>query len=349
MPRVNRREIIADDEIQVFHAVNRCVRRTHLCGKDRRTGKDFSHRKEWARKRLEFLAGIFAIEILSYAVMSNHLHVVIRTRPDVAKSWSDHDIARRWWTLFPKRKNRDKSAAEPLPEELLHITNSPNGIREKRRRFSNLSWFMKCLCEPIAKQANAEDDVRGHFWESRYKAQPLLDEMAIAACMAYVDLNPVRANLANTPEASDFTSVQARIHDRCQAQNPSAGDPPSQPPANASQADWLVPIELTSKRAESPETQPLRRASNKGCLPMSLDKYLQLLDWTGRQFRHDKPGAISGDLKPILERLDCTTEAWLDLVTNFRRRFRTEAGKPDSLKSVSAQRRKCRIGNHSPG
>ena len=71
MPRVNRNEIFADDEIQVFHLVNRCVRRTFLCGKDDLTGRDFSHRKQWVRDRMEELAGIFGVEVLGFAVMRN--------------------------------------------------------------------------------------------------------------------------------------------------------------------------------------------------------------------------------------------------------------------------------------
>ncbi len=347
MPRVNRREIIADREIQVFHVVNRCVRRTHLCGKDRQSKKDYSHRREWIRQRLEFLAGVFAMDILGFAVMSNHLHVVVRTRPDVVIPWSDDDVARRWWNLFPKRKNKDKSPTEPTKEELAKINNSPNGMKEKRRRLSNLSWFMKCLCEPIAKEANREDKVRGHFWESRYKAQPLLDEMAIAACMAYVDLNPIRAGIAEAPETSDFTSAQTRIQDRQEAQSSCTAEAKAVNTEQGQRAGWLAPLELEPKQKQAREKQTARRASNKGCLFMSLDQYLQLLDWTGRQLRRDKPGVISGDLKPIIERLDCTVESWLDLVRNFRRRFRTEAGRPEVLAGVSALRRNCRTSTHT--
>ena len=342
MPRVNRREILADSEIQVFHVVNRCVRRTNLCGRDPLSKKDYSHRREWVRRRLEFLAGVFAVEILSYAVMSNHLHVIVRTRPDVAVPWSDEDVARRWWNLFPKRKNKNQTPAEPSDEDLAKITSSPNGVREKRRRLSNLSWFMKCLCEPIAKRANQEDEVRGHFWESRYKAQPLLDEMAIAACMSYVDLNPVRAGIADSPETSDFSSVQARIRDRHEAQACRTSEARSVKLEHGEHAGWLAPLQLEAKPSKSRETQGARRASNKGSLSMSLDQYLQLLDWTGRQLRRDKPGVISSDLKPILERLDCTVESWMDLVRNFRRRFRTEAGRPEALANVSSLRRNCR-------
>ena len=83
MPQVNRNEIFADDEIQVFHLVNRCVRRTFLCGKDDLTGRDFSHRKQWVRDRMEELAGIFGVEVLGFAVMSNHTirSMVIAQKP----------------------------------------------------------------------------------------------------------------------------------------------------------------------------------------------------------------------------------------------------------------------------
>ena len=370
MPRVNRREIFADAEIQVFHVINRCVRRTFLCGSDSKTGRDFSHRKDWIRDRLEVLAGIFAVDVMGFAVLSNHMHVVVRTRPDVVATWSDDEIAVRWWNLFPQRRLKDRSAAEPTEFELNHIRSDASGLKEKRRRLSNVSWFMKCLSEPIAKRGNREEEVTGHFWEARYKIQPLLDEMAIAACMAYVDLNPIRAGIALTPETSDFTSVQERILDRHSAVNigdtlqyPSSdlsatfspdsgekgdhGDAQDHKIEHGANAGWLAPVTLDPPRKKVREAQSSRRASNKGCLPMTLDEYLKLLDWTGRQLRNDKAGRIPSEFGPILERLDCSAESWLDLVQNFRKRFRTEAGRPATLQNASSLRRTRRHANSS--
>jgi len=102
--RINRREVLADGEIQVVHCVNRCVRRGFLCGIDELTGQNYEHRRQWIRNRLEFLAGIFGIDILGFSVMSNHLHAILRSRPDVVRDWSDEEIARRWWNLFPSRR-----------------------------------------------------------------------------------------------------------------------------------------------------------------------------------------------------------------------------------------------------
>jgi REP element-mobilizing transposase RayT len=356
MPRVNRREIFSETDVQVFHTISRCVRRNHLCGRDRRSGRDYSHRREWIRSRLEELAGIFAIETLGYALMANHMHLVLRTRPDVSVTWSDDEIALRWWALFPKRRTLDGRPEQPTTEELNHIKSSAAGLVDKRRRLTSISWFMKCISEPIAKRANGDDQVTGHFWEARFKAQPLLDETAIAACLAYVDLNPIRAAVAQTPETSQFTSIHDRIADRqsatatatdaatvadASAATPSAAVPATQT-EHGTQAGWLAPIALEPACQASRDCPAPRRLTNRGCLFMTLDQYLQQVDWTGRQLRLDKPGHIPEHLDTILTRLDCSLESWLDLVSNFRRRFPTEAGRPETLLTVSQLRRNCR-------
>jgi hypothetical protein len=204
---------------------------------------------------------------------------------------------------------------------------------------------MKCVSEPIAKRANREDEVTGHFWEARFKAQPLLDETAIAACMVYVDLNPIRAAVAQTPETSEFTSLHDRIVDRQSAAPAASTVTQDAWVEHGPKAGWLAPIPLDPSRQQSRDLCTHRRLTNRGCLLMSLDQYLHLVDWTGRQLRLDKTGQIPPQLDSILSRLDCSIETWLDLVKNFRRRFLTEAGRPETLQSVSRLRRHCR-GTH---
>ncbi|MFM7037948.1 MAG: hypothetical protein ACKO2L_09500, partial [Planctomycetaceae bacterium] len=111
-------------------------------------------------------------------------------------------------------------------------------------------------------------------------------------------------------------------------------------------AGWLAPIALEQPRRQSRDRSTDRRLTNRGCLFMSLDQYLQLVDWTGRQLRLDKAGRIPPQLDSILTRLDCSIETWMDLVKNFRRRFLTEAGRPETLRSVSRLRRHCRGSHH---
>ncbi len=149
---------------------------------------------------------------------------------------------------------------------------------------------------------------RWWFWEGRFRAQPLLDETAIAACMAYVDLNPIRTGIAATPETSDFTSAQERIEDRQSAVDVSTADAQDVRTEHGDNAGWLSPLGLDPPRKKVRERQTTRRASNLGCLPMTLDDYLKLLDWTGRQIRLDKTGRIPAECAPVLERLQCDAE-----------------------------------------
>lgn len=81
--------------------MQRCVRRAFLCGVDAYTGHSFDHRKAWVEERVGHLSECFAVSIHAYAVMSNHLHLVVQLAPDAMKGWSDHEIAMRWVRLFP--------------------------------------------------------------------------------------------------------------------------------------------------------------------------------------------------------------------------------------------------------
>ena len=156
------------------------------------------NRKPWIEQRIQFLAGVYGIDVLSFAILSNHFHLVLRNRPDVVATWGDTEVARRWLQVCPKRK-------------------TPTG-------------------EP---------------------------------------------------------------------QEPSA----------------------------SP-----KRASDKGCLPMSLPDYLALVDWTGRQIVAGKSN-MPDHLPPILERLGMDATNWVPLIRNFGRLFHRVAGAPRTLDRHARWRR----------
>ena len=205
-----RKELVSVQDTPYYHVVSRCVRRSFLCGIDHSTGKDYELRRQWIEDRIRILSSLFSIDICAYAVMSNHLHIVIKLCPSQAENWSDTEVVERWLSLFKgPLLIQQWHAGEPLCKAQLDTVSDMIAIY--RQRLSNLSWFMKCLNEPIARQANQEDKCTGHFWESRYKSQALLTEEALLSCMAYVDLNPVRVGMANTPEESNHTSIKERI------------------------------------------------------------------------------------------------------------------------------------------
>jgi len=338
-----RSTYVKDGQEGVFHCFARCVRRAFLYGSDPVTGRDFSHRKVWIVDRLRYLAAVFAIEVCAYAIMENHYHTVLRTRPDIVASWSDREVATRWLTLFPRSNGLKGVTGPPTEMQICAITNCPERIIELRQRLSSLSWFMGRLNEFIARAANKEDNVKGRFWESRFKCQALLDEAAIAACMVYVDLNPIRAGQALTPEGSNFTSIQERIRAwqresmttvsvstkapkdiHSEADGETSGPIPERISAtDISPADWLCAI----------SSEPHRR----GVVKMTAAEYFRLVDISGRMTRSNKRGVIEADLEPILLRISARPEAWIETISHFGDKFHLAAGLVSSLRNFANQ------------
>jgi len=339
MARTSRSELFEEDVAGCYHCTNRCVRRAFLCGRDPVSGKSYEHRKAWIRDRLEQLAAIFAIDVLDYAVLSNHFHLILRNRPDVVKQWSDKEVARRWWNLFPKRKDKNGQPDRPRDDDLKMLMCDPEQLKEIRRRLAHISWFMRCLAENIARRSNREDEVTGRFFQGRFRCQKLLDESALLACSMYVDLNPVRAGVARSPETSRYTSAYDRIRGRQHAsdKNPRRKNKRRPRGRNRKTPDrWLSPLPLDTRA--SSRDRVAWRASNKGFLPLTLEEYLQLLDWTGRQVKGNRQSSIPGHLAPILDRLQIVSDGWSEMVSNFGRWFGTAAGRTESL-TAEADRR----------
>ncbi len=193
-----------------YHIASRCVRRAFLCGIDDLTGHDYSHRRDWLVERLKQLTRCFAIGVYSYTVLSNHFHLVLRYDPVACRLWSDEEVAWRWFEAFPPREH-GQVVEERKPELRELMLGDPNRVACARRTLGSMSDFMKHLKQPIARRANLEDDCQGHFFEQRFYSGALLTEEAMIAAMAYVDLNPVRAELADRIEAIQHTSIAERL------------------------------------------------------------------------------------------------------------------------------------------
>ncbi|WP_348678950.1 transposase [Alcanivorax profundi] len=299
------------DSTSYYHCICRCVRRAFLCGQDHYSGQDYEHRRQWVVDRLAVLGEVFAIDLCAYAVMSNHYHVVLRINQKKALGWSDQEVAERWMQLFSgplivKRWLKGETeSAETL--KALEI------VQTWRERLYDLGWFMKCLNEYLARKANEEDCCKGRFWESRYKCQALLDEKAVLQCMAYVDLNPVRAAMAETPEESDYTSIQQRSES-----------------VMSTSEDNLKPTLLPMVAANTAEAED----DDTVCRFRLMD-YLELVDSTGRAVRDDKRGAISAHAAGVLDRLGIDEKAWLAHMKPKQQRKPIALGALDKLKEYA--------------
>ena len=341
MVRLARVEVFAADEVAIVHVMNRTVRRCFLMGDDPLTRKNYDHRKAWMERELEHLAKFFSIDLLCYAIMSNHFHLVLRSRPDVVAQWDDRHVARRWLMLCPKRRDSENRPEEPNEFELNNITNDRVKLNTIRSRLSDISWWMRFLSQKIAQRANREDCENGKFWQARYRAVRLLDETAILACAAYVDLNPIRAAMAETIESSDYTSgqqraiaLQAEVNEQSSLEH--AVGKTSKPIAQS--LSPLTIYELKDAIGACCHTAGYR-ASDKGFLTMSVASYLDLLDWTARELRSDKRSATPASAAPIFERLGIDANTWCELTRDFGKLFSTVAGTPKVIESTRSRRR----------
>jgi len=342
MPTCPRSDVISLGEIGIYHCWSRCVRRARLCGHDPVTGKDYEYRREWIRGFEERLAALFGIEVGFHAEMENHIHVVLRTRPDAVEAWSDEDVVRRWLTISHLTKSRNGQPREFSKARVAAEMAIPGRIKVLRSRLSDPSYFMAALCEHVSRRSNREDECTGAFWEDRFKCRELADEAAVLVCGIYVDLNQIRAGEATTPETSTHTSACDRIRSRVGGQIGSAGPSSIVPDASRGRPDgWLceLTIDETATNSDSGAicTGTARRASNKGILPITLEDYLELLDASGRILRDDKRGAIPSELAPILQRLGIRPAAWSDLVQHYHDWFGHIVGAPGIIAKRAAQ------------
>ena len=292
-----------------YHCVSRCVRQAYLCGKDARSGADYEHRRGWVRDRLRFLAGVFAVDVLAYAVMSNHLHAVVRVDVGRAEAWSEAEVVERYGMLFRGAPGMlEQSGDAPRRAEL---------VARWRGRLMDVSWLMRTLNEYIARKANKEDGAKGRFWEGRFRSQAILDEQGLLTCMAYVDLNPVRAKLAQTLEASDFTSIQERLFEaaKCTRQGKAQGAPvglaafAGQRPAFRSGGGAGISQAHDGVEDEPRVPDPLAQAG--WSVPQEFSGYVELLMWTGRALAPGKRGALEGPVPELLRRHRIGVAGWL--------------------------------------
>jgi REP element-mobilizing transposase RayT len=350
MPRSSQIDL---DVTHFYHCHTRCVRRAFLCGEDKATGKRFDHRKVWIIERLKYLASIFGVRIVAYGILSNHLHLVLRALVEMVASWRDEEVIRRAGLLCPSTTKNIENWSKKERDQF---------VAKWRRRLSSISFFMARLDEYIARKANEEDGCTGRFWEGRFKSQALMDHAGVLACMAYVDLNEIRAGLADSLEDSSFSSISQRIEemllnsgshcstarsdsnqqcsdgDSGKSANPSTDVAPSAPrPSTAS-----VPKNSSPRRtlSQCPSLAPMREPSDLspqddvGTLDIPFLNYLELLTWTGTILRPESKASIKDPLPDHLQQLlrsnGLEPNGWLDAVLNFSH-FGSFVGSPARL------------------
>lgn len=290
------RSHLVDPSGGLYHVCSRCVRRAFLCGFDSESGYNYEHRRQWIEDRILFLSDVFAVDLFGYAVMSNHYHLVIEVIPSRVDSWSDEVVADNWLALFPREDEQNLSLRKQL------LLQNPERLSLLRGRLGSLSWFMRCLNEPIARLANKEDHCKGRFWEGRFKSQRILDESGLLAAMVYVDLNPIRARLTSDIEDSQHTS----LHKRLKQQQPH---------------DKLHSL--------NKEASPLP-------IPCTLTQYLELAKWTAIAQSQKRPISISAQ-RTLVQANAPNPMLWLEHYLPKPNHWQRALGSFDSLAAYASE------------
>ncbi|WP_119394110.1 transposase [Salinibius halmophilus] len=300
---VSRESQISLPDTSAYHIFMRSVRQTSICGVDPFTHRSYEHRKEWIISRIEQLVRSFCIGVAAYAIMPNHYHLVVIVDKNTAEQLTDNEVVARWGAIY-KVPHAVKAYIEG-DAAFQHVAQPI--IATWRERLFDISWFMRSLNEYIARKCNAEDGCVGRFWEGRFKCQAVLDERALLAVMAYVDLNPIRAKLATHIYDSSYTSAYERLH---------GGSIPNQ---NRECSPWLLPFDSEH-------------------LPFKEVAYMELLEWTGRQIRTDKPGFIDPKLPWLTQLYQFTQGGWVDVCQSLEQRIHGAIG---AVAKVVQYRKHC--------
>jgi len=225
---IARKNIVDEETPGFYHCTNRCVRRTFLCGLDKLTGIDYSHRKDWLEKRIFELCKLFAVELYAFAVMDNHYHAVLYLEPKAPLNWSK-------------------------------------------------------------------------------------DEVAVFSCMAYVDLNPIRARITEKLEESNNTAIKKRLQT----------------------IEEKEPMDVQAY-LDAPVTG-LSNPTKSKRLPMSLKDYIELVEWTGKSIVYPNKSVMPFNIQASLHRLNLQQTHWLKQIEDYGKCYCHVVGPVELIREKAKQ------------
>jgi hypothetical protein len=303
---IARAQLIDPSVSRWYHCVTRCVRRAPLLA------EGSFDRKAWLERRIEELAGIFAVSVGAYSILDDQIQLLVRHEAEIAGSWSATEVVRRRARLYPPY---DRSR-RPLPVTDLWVAQRRKdaaGVLTAREQLQNIGRFMKCLKEPLSRMANREDHTGGPFFDERFKSVGILDDQSLVAACIYIDLSPSWTAKAARPLETPYTSLRTRAAHLKRFRRtavPRKIKTGSKSSAHAEDSLWLCPIEDRSHVKGS------REGMFKDLL---LQDYLILIDYSANLGRGRKASASSPAVE-ILARLGFSAQRWHEHMASLQSR-----------------------------
>jgi len=340
------------DRLQPHHALSRDLQvcasialtcfavhqRHHVRGAS--GGGSDQRRKQFMLSVMQVLDAATCIELAAFALMDNHVHLLLRVLPKEARRWSARDVARRWLLLHPPRNGYGR-IRDVSDDDIQHLADDGEWVEATRAKLSSISFYMKEFKQRAAEYINRDEgETAGSLWQGRYKVKPVLTDEQLVATMAYIDLNPFAANVCEHIEQGEFTSLEQRLHkpkqdvwrfgDDAAGRAAQATVGHALPRATTGDVDDLaLPNRSTATRMQSTQTTSCQSQSGKrvavptspiggrrvrgrpALLSITIRSYLQLLDGVSRLIRSGKR-TLSGSAANVLTRLGCTPDSVKD-------------------------------------
>ena len=300
----------------VYHVVSTCVRQAWLCGYDAQTNHSYEHRRFRLVARMHYLASGFFIDLLEHNVLSNHYHILLDVAANKAAQASPEEVVRRYYSVSLAQGYKAVEKwyyGKSLTQD--EYKQAMQDIEYFRQRLTSISWFMQKLNQPIAKEANAEDDMKGRrFWEGRFYSRGVYSDPQIIKCMIYIALNKLHAQMAAKPEDDQHTALYERLN------------------GNLTDSQTLVEQGMPDFKRDRLALYNLpanalkpfighESASDNDGIRCHFQDYCLLVDVSARIKRDDKAGQLDPDAQSILQRLNLTTNRdspyWLSEIESF--------------------------------
>ena len=330
---LRRKDVFNRQQVGVYHVTTRCVRQAFLLGDDYQTGHSNHQRKRWIEEWFQSLTDVMLIEICAYAVMDNHTHSILRNRPDLLENMDDVEIAKRLVRLYPGFQCLQALPEEADAERVRELLSDLDELHRRKYLLTDISIFMARWEEAVARRANKVEDKKGRFWEGRFHCQKLLDTASILAATIYVELNPLRANIVELPEYSQYTSLVKRLKLVHLASGHSM--------EHLMDSDKLEEQAILKEDVEN-QSSPKLVTNVLVCeqfLPFGRHKYLKVLDYVSRRKRLGK-SSTTATAEKLLVRLGVEPDRWRKTASTFEESYRLFAGSPELLSQTAVEKKK---------
>jgi REP element-mobilizing transposase RayT len=180
MPRIARMKV--KGEPSVYHVVSRTALDGLVFG---------NVEKEFLLNHIKHLSKVYFAEVLGFCIMGNHFHLLVRMHPGT--DVNDREIQKRFEVYYGRERNQEVRDREK--------------IGELRKKWEDLSEYVKEIKQGFSRFYNKRHNRKGFFWSERFKSVIVDNGDTLINCLAYIDLNPIRAGIVKKPEDYRWSSL----------------------------------------------------------------------------------------------------------------------------------------------